>query len=81
MHIANKNRRKETMPIITVSLVEGRSAEAKNRLIENITNAVESTLGVPRQSVRILISEISADHWGVGGVSKAILNQSKNGNI
>lgn len=59
------------MPIIDVSLLEGRSAEQKATLIRELTDAAERVLGVPRTSVRVLLREVPAAHWGVGGEAKA----------
>ena len=57
------------MPIIDVSLLEGRSAERKATLIR--TDVAERVLGVPRASIRVLLREVPPEHWGVGGVAKA----------
>ena len=59
------------MPIIEVTLVEGRTAEKKAALIREVTDAVERTLEVPRTSIRVLLREIPAENWGIGGETKA----------
>lgn len=59
------------MPIINVALLEGRSTEAKAALIRRLTDAAVETIGVPRNSVRVLLSEIAPEHWGTAGVTKA----------
>jgi len=59
------------MPIVDISLLEGRDAKKKARLIREVTDAVERALGVPRESVRVLLREVPAEHWGVGGETKA----------
>ena len=35
-----------------------------------MTDAVESTLEVPRDSIRVLLHEVPPEHWGVGGEPK-----------
>lgn len=55
------------MPIIHVDLLAGRSTEVKQALARRLTEAVTETLGVPPESVRILLHEMEAEHWFVGG--------------
>jgi 4-oxalocrotonate tautomerase len=57
------------MPIIEVTLVEGRSPEKKEALVEALTDAVERAIAAPRESVRVILREIPAAHFAVGGVS------------
>jgi 4-oxalocrotonate tautomerase len=59
------------MPIIDVTMLEGRPTETKTALIRELTDAAERVLGVPRASIRVLIRELPADSWGVGGETKA----------
>lgn len=60
------------MPLIQVTLIEGRPDQAKAALIARLTDAVVDTLGAPRESVRVILQEVPAAHWGVGGVPKAV---------
>ncbi|MEH7254519.1 4-oxalocrotonate tautomerase [Neobacillus niacini] len=57
-----------TMPIIQVNLIEGRPPEKIKALIENITDTVSETLDAPRESVRVLVTELPKTHWGIAGV-------------
>lgn len=59
------------MPIIEVNLLEGRSAEDKERLIHALTEAAMSSIAAPRESVRIILREMQAGHFAVGGQSFA----------
>lgn len=59
------------MPIIEVNLLEGRSAEDKERLIEALTEAAIGAIAAPRESVRIILREMPAGHFAVGGQSFA----------
>ncbi|WP_321803411.1 4-oxalocrotonate tautomerase [Burkholderia sp. BCC1988] len=59
------------MPLIQVTLIEGRAMEAKVALIEGLTDAAIVALDAPRESVRVIIQEVPASHWGVGGVPKS----------
>lgn len=59
------------MPIIEVSLVEGRPAEAKERLIQALTDAAIEAIGAPRETVRVILRELPPAHYAVGGQSFA----------
>lgn len=60
------------MPIIDVSLLEGRTLEQKTALMRELTDVTERVLGVPRESIRVLLREVPPEHWAVGGVAKKI---------
>lgn len=59
------------MPIIHVDLLAGRSAEMKQALAQKLTEATVESLGVKPDQVRVILHEVEAEHWFVGGVSKA----------
>ena len=59
------------MPLLQVSIVEGRSAELKEQLIQDLTATVIQTLSVKPEAVRVLIQEMPKTHWGVAGQSMA----------
>lgn len=58
------------MPLVDVTLIEGRDNEKKAALIKRLTDVVEETLGAPRASIRVILREVPAAHWGVGGEPK-----------
>lgn len=58
------------MPIVEITMIEGRSAEAKRRLIAKVTNSIIEAIDAPRNSIRIILREIPALHFGVAGVTK-----------
>jgi 4-oxalocrotonate tautomerase len=58
------------MPIIEVTLLEGRSQATKQRLIDALTNAAVDAVGAPRESVRVMIWEIPPQNFAVGGLVK-----------
>jgi 4-oxalocrotonate tautomerase len=58
------------MPLVQVSLIEGRPAELEERLIAELTEAVVRVLDAPRESVRVILYGVPAERWGIGGVSK-----------
>jgi 4-oxalocrotonate tautomerase len=59
------------MPIVRIDLLEGRAPERKLDLIRRVTEAVVATLGVRSEQVRVLLTEIPAQHWAIGGETMA----------
>jgi len=57
------------MPLIQINMMEGRSAEKKERLIYEVTNTVATVLEAPKENVRVLIQEMPPSHWGIAGAS------------
>lgn len=57
------------MPIATINIIEGRSDEKKEKLIEKVTDAICESLDAPRESVRIIINEMPKQHYGIAGKS------------
>lgn len=60
------------MPMVQVTMLEGRTVEQKHALIKELSEAVHRTLEVPIERVRIAIYEVSADDWGIGGVPVSV---------
>ncbi len=58
------------MPFVEITLIEGRSSEAKRALMRRVTDAVEEAIGAPRATIRVVLREVPAFHWAVGGESK-----------
>ncbi len=59
------------MPVIEVTLVTGRTEAQLRALIESITSAVETSIDAPRENIRVLLREVPATHFAVGGVPLA----------
>jgi 4-oxalocrotonate tautomerase len=55
------------MPIVRIELWEGRTLEQKDALIQNVTKAVEKSIGVKPEDVIVILNEVHKDHWGVAG--------------
>jgi 4-oxalocrotonate tautomerase len=58
------------MPIVEITMIEGRTPEAKRRLIAKVTDAIEEAVAAPRDSIRIILREVPALHFGAGGKTK-----------
>jgi 4-oxalocrotonate tautomerase len=59
------------MPLIEVTLVEGRSAEQLRALISGLTRVAVEAVDAPVDSVRVVIREVPATHWAAGDVTIA----------
>ena len=57
------------MPFIQVTILEGRAPEKKEQLIREVSDLVADVLEAPIQSVRVMIQETNAEHWGIAGES------------
>jgi 4-oxalocrotonate tautomerase len=63
------------MPIANLQILEGREPSLKAALIRSVTAAIVDTLKVKPESVRVLITEVPAAHWGIGGASAKELSR------
>ena len=59
------------MPLVEVTLVEGRTPEQIRALITGLTAAVVAAVDAPRESVRVVVREVPATHWAAGDVTIA----------
>ncbi len=57
------------MPVIQANIIEGRSDEMKERLIQELTEGCARALDAPIESVRVLINEVPKQNFGIGGES------------
>ena len=60
------------MPFVRIDLVRGRDREVLMRLVEEVSQVVARTLDTPIERVRVLISEVDPDLWGIGGVPYSV---------
>lgn len=65
------------MPIVNVNIMEGRPKEKIEKVISEITATMSNTLDVPKESVRVIVTEIPKTHWGIAGESVSKRNASK----
>lgn len=56
------------MPIVRITMLAGRDSGSKRLLLQNVTAAVTSTLGVAPDSVRVILDEVPEEHYGVAGL-------------
>jgi len=56
--------------------MEGRPKEKIESVIANITETIITTLEVPKETVRVIVTEIPKSHWGIAGESVEKRNDS-----
>jgi 4-oxalocrotonate tautomerase len=59
------------MPIIEVTLVEGREPDRLRDLITRLTDAAVEAIDAPRESVRVILREVPPTHFATGDVTIA----------
>lgn len=55
------------MPMIQVTMLEGRTVEQKHELMRRLTEATTEVLGGDPQRIRVALYEVSPDEWAIGG--------------
>lgn len=61
--------RTDAYTVIEISMMEGRSVEAKKKLIHLLFERIESELGISPVDVEITLSESPACNWGFRGIT------------
>lgn len=56
------------MPVIQVTMSQGRTVEQKRELVQVLTREAARILKTKPDAVRILIYEVSPENWGNAGV-------------
>ena len=59
------------MPLIEVTMVEGRTPEQVRALITGLTEAAVAAVDAPRETVRVVVREVPTTHWAAGDVTIA----------
>lgn len=57
------------MPLVQVTLAQGRSPEQLRTLISKLTAAVEEAIDAPKQNIRVVLYEVPKTHWAAGDVT------------
>ena len=69
MEILNNLRmRLGDMPVIQITITQGRSVEQKRELVSVLTRETARIMKTEQEKVRILIYEVSKDNWGNAGI-------------
>ena len=57
------------MPFAQIYLMEGRTEEQKRAVIEKVSAALVDAVDAPIANVRVWITEVPKENWGIAGVS------------
>jgi 4-oxalocrotonate tautomerase len=57
------------MPIVNITLIEGRTDEDKERLHAKVADAIHEAIDAPKESIRVIINEVPPIQFSVGGVA------------
>jgi 4-oxalocrotonate tautomerase len=55
------------MPVVRVSMYEGRSQEKKRQIAERITDALVTIGGSKREGVHVIFDNVAKENWVIGG--------------
>ncbi|HYY71151.1 MAG TPA: 2-hydroxymuconate tautomerase family protein [Nitrososphaeraceae archaeon] len=56
------------MPVIQITMSEGRTLEQKRELVRVLTKETARILSSKEENMRILIYEVSKENWGNAGI-------------
>jgi 4-oxalocrotonate tautomerase len=59
------------MPLVEITLAEGRTPEQLRTLLSATTHAVATSVGAPVENIRVVIREVPRTHWAAGDVTIA----------
>jgi 4-oxalocrotonate tautomerase len=59
------------VPLVEVTLVEGRTPEQIRSLIHELHEAVVRAVAAPPENVRVVVREVPPAHWAAGDVTIA----------
>lgn len=57
------------MPLVEITLTQGRSPEQLRTLISTVTHAVVDSIDAPLANVRVVVREVPTTHWAAGDVT------------
>jgi 4-oxalocrotonate tautomerase len=64
------------VPLVEVTLTEGRTPQQLRTLVHELHAAVVSAIDAPSESVRVIIREVPPTHWAAGDVTIAERRQT-----
>jgi 4-oxalocrotonate tautomerase len=65
------------MPIVQVSLMEGRPSEKIEKMVIAVSEAVSTSLEAPIETVRVIVYEMQPHQYGVGGKPWRVVQEDR----
>lgn len=59
------------MPLVQVTMLEGRTADQKRKLAQRITDAMVEEAGARREAIVVAFHEVSKESYASGGILMA----------
>ncbi|MEX1908069.1 MULTISPECIES: tautomerase family protein [Janibacter] len=59
------------MPVVQITLTQGRSPQAIRSMISKVTDAIVEAEVAPKPTIRVLVTEIPREHFAAGDVTIA----------
>ena len=56
-----------SLPIVQIDLLEGRTTEQKRLLAEKVTQAIEESIGATPESISIIIRDMAKENYAKAG--------------
>ena len=56
------------MPIVHITLFQGRTPEIKEDLLRKVTNAIAASLKIPEEGVHIVLHDVPKENVAQGGI-------------
>lgn len=57
------------VPFAQIYMLEGRTEDQKQAVIEKVTQALHEAVGAPLDTIRVWIHEMPKATWGIAGLS------------
>ena len=55
------------MPVINISMFEGRSDEAKQNIAKDVTDSIVKNTGVDPNYIYVLFDDVATKNWAIAG--------------
>ncbi len=65
------------MPLIEVTLAEGRSPEQIRRMMHEVHDAVLRTVNTRSEHIRVIVREVPRTHWATGDLTLREMDAGK----
>lgn len=68
------------MPIVQVTMLQGRSADQKRKIAKRLTNVMVEEAGARREGITVVFHEVSKESYATGGelmVDKVTIDKAK----
>jgi len=66
--VRKKSENRElTMPLVQITMLQGRTAEQKRKLAKRITDAIVEDAGARREAIVVAFHEVSKESYATGG--------------